>query len=160
MSAHHGAIISHFGYFAEMDNLIGSLKDAGLCKDVHYKELYIPQAELEGNVKPVLSSAMQVHFAHVCMHSCHEILVHVLCRPPPTSLMSTAAWSDGFALLLVLVLMSIHETCRAELLLILSSGVQSPEWHTQVVLCTGRCISHWYRSSFQFGGHSHMRLPQ
>ncbi len=33
---------------AEMDNLIGSLKDAGLCKDVHYKELYIPQAELEG----------------------------------------------------------------------------------------------------------------
>ena len=31
-----------------MDNLIGSLKDAGLCKDVHYKELYIPQAELEG----------------------------------------------------------------------------------------------------------------
>lgn len=34
--------------YAEMDNLIGSLKDAGLCKDVHYKELYIPQAELEG----------------------------------------------------------------------------------------------------------------
>lgn len=35
---------------AEMDNLIGSLKDAGLCKDVHYKELYIPQAELEGTM--------------------------------------------------------------------------------------------------------------
>lgn len=33
---------------AEMDHLIGTLKDAGLCKDVHYKELYIPQAELEG----------------------------------------------------------------------------------------------------------------
>ena len=33
---------------AEMDTLIGTLKDAGLCKDVHYKELYIPQAELEG----------------------------------------------------------------------------------------------------------------
>lgn len=31
-----------------MDRLIGTLKDAGLCKDVHYKELYIPQAELEG----------------------------------------------------------------------------------------------------------------
>lgn len=31
-----------------MDTLIGTLKDAGLCKDVHYKELYIPQAELEG----------------------------------------------------------------------------------------------------------------
>ncbi len=38
---------------AEMDNLIGSLKDAGLCKDVHYKELYIPQAELEGNCHPL-----------------------------------------------------------------------------------------------------------
>lgn len=35
---------------AEMDTLIGTLKDAGLCKDVHYKELYIPQAELEGKV--------------------------------------------------------------------------------------------------------------
>ena len=33
---------------AEMDHLIGTLKDGGLCKDVHYKELYIPQAELEG----------------------------------------------------------------------------------------------------------------
>lgn len=42
-------IISYFmTCCAEMDNLIGSLKDAGLCKDVHYKELYIPQAELEG----------------------------------------------------------------------------------------------------------------
>ncbi|KAL0049810.1 hypothetical protein WJX82_010329 [Trebouxia sp. C0006] len=36
-----------YGANDEMDNLIGSLKDAGLCKDVHYKELYIPQAELE-----------------------------------------------------------------------------------------------------------------
>ncbi len=42
-------VISYFmTCCAEMDNLIGSLKDAGLCKDVHYKELYIPQAELEG----------------------------------------------------------------------------------------------------------------
>ena len=38
---------------AEMDHLIGTLKDAGLCKDVHYKELYIPQAELEGR-EPVI----------------------------------------------------------------------------------------------------------
>ena len=41
-----------------MDNLIGSLKDAGLCKDVHYKELYIPQAELEGMWQSALSSAV------------------------------------------------------------------------------------------------------
>lgn len=39
----HSAVLA-----AEMDHLIGTLKDAGLCKDVHYKELYIPQAELEG----------------------------------------------------------------------------------------------------------------
>lgn len=36
-----------YGANDEMDTLIGTLKDAGLCKDVHYKELYIPQAELE-----------------------------------------------------------------------------------------------------------------
>ncbi|KAL3132707.1 hypothetical protein ABBQ32_009214 [Trebouxia sp. C0010 RCD-2024] len=36
-----------YGANDEMDHLIGTLKDAGLCKDVHYKELYIPQAELE-----------------------------------------------------------------------------------------------------------------
>ena len=42
------AATDFMSWLAEMDNLIGSLKDAGLCKDVHYKELYIPQAELEG----------------------------------------------------------------------------------------------------------------
>jgi len=45
---------------AEMDNLIGSLKDAGLCKDVHYKELYIPQAELEGEQSVLYDVARHV----------------------------------------------------------------------------------------------------
>ena len=43
-----------------MDTLIGTLKDAGLCKDVHYKELYIPQAELEGIVLHAVKSCLQM----------------------------------------------------------------------------------------------------
>lgn len=51
-----------------MDNLIGSLKDAGLCKDVHYKELYIPQAELEG-MQSTTSLSYQGQSASDCLQS-------------------------------------------------------------------------------------------
>ena len=33
-----------------MDHIIETLKDFGLCNEVHYKELYVPQAELDGEV--------------------------------------------------------------------------------------------------------------
>lgn len=33
---------------ADMNRIIGMLKAGGLCSDVLYKELYIPQAEIDG----------------------------------------------------------------------------------------------------------------
>lgn len=67
-----------------MEHLIGTLKDAGLCKDVHYKELYIPQAELEGV------------FAHVfdCVEKSFILVLHVslfvaLCAHGSISFIST-----------------------------------------------------------------------
>ena len=36
--------------FAEMDHLVATLKQSGLCKTAHYKELYLPQAEIEGEL--------------------------------------------------------------------------------------------------------------
>jgi len=61
---------------AEMDNLIGSLKDAGLCKDVHYKELYIPQAELEGEQKlPVAQCPHAVHRLLYCLMQESNLLI-------------------------------------------------------------------------------------
>lgn len=53
-----------------MDNLIGSLKDAGLCKDVHYKELYIPQAELEGEQSFMLHKVTMMFTA--CFPASHQ----------------------------------------------------------------------------------------
>ena len=77
-------------HHAEMDNLIGSLKDAGLCKDVHYKELYIPQAELEGmqSITPLSyqdqSASHCMQPSHLAQYACHiaiasQHLVQLLC---------------------------------------------------------------------------------
>lgn len=37
-----------YGASTEMQNIIATLKAAGLCSEVLYKELYIPQEELNG----------------------------------------------------------------------------------------------------------------
>ena len=68
----HSAVLA-----AEMDHLIGTLKDAGLCKDVHYKELYIPQAELEG---ACAQCCLYGNFAIVVLETCcvHLHGMHVL----------------------------------------------------------------------------------
>lgn len=36
-----------YGANDDMDHIIETLKDFGLCNEVHYKELYVPQAELD-----------------------------------------------------------------------------------------------------------------
>lgn len=36
-----------------MNRIIGMLKAAGLCSDVLYKELYIPQKEIDGGFTPL-----------------------------------------------------------------------------------------------------------
>ena len=59
---------------AEMDHLIGTLKDGGLCKDVHYKELYIPQAELEG------VCAYNTVLLQVCCVHLHCVQTFVQCQ--------------------------------------------------------------------------------
>lgn len=53
-----------YGASTEMQNIIATLKAAGLCSEVLYKELYIPQEELNGaplnafdSVLPMLASA-------------------------------------------------------------------------------------------------------
>jgi hypothetical protein len=37
-----------YGASEDMDHIIATLKAAGLCSEVLYKELYIPQPELDG----------------------------------------------------------------------------------------------------------------
>jgi hypothetical protein len=55
-----------FTAHADMNRIIGMLKAAGLCSDVLYKELYIPQEEIDGKytkydtAQPGLCTAIQV----------------------------------------------------------------------------------------------------
>lgn len=46
----HAAITHAAAPVAEMDHLVATLKQSGLCKTAHYKELYLPQAEIEGDL--------------------------------------------------------------------------------------------------------------
>lgn len=68
-----------------MDNLIGSLKDAGLCKDVHYKELYIPQAELEGMESITCLSYLGQSASDLpaVLKPCSVCMLHCYCTTTP-----------------------------------------------------------------------------
>lgn len=36
------------GLFAELEHLIATMKESGLCSTAHYKEMYLPQSEIDG----------------------------------------------------------------------------------------------------------------
>ena len=55
----HGVLLA-----AEMNDMIATLKQAGLCKDVHYKELYIRPSELE--------SGFQCRYLVLFCPSCYQ----------------------------------------------------------------------------------------
>jgi hypothetical protein len=42
---------------AEMDALVTRLKINGLCKSAHYKELYIPESEINGELSNIEASS-------------------------------------------------------------------------------------------------------
>lgn len=37
---------------AELDHLVSLMREEGLCQRAHYKELYLPKAEIEGKNCP------------------------------------------------------------------------------------------------------------
>lgn len=36
---------------AELDHLVALMREEGLCQQAHYKELYLPKAEIEGQIR-------------------------------------------------------------------------------------------------------------
>lgn len=72
---------------ADMNRIIGMLKAGGLCSDVLYKELYIPQAEIDGEhpLRPVKSLHAGACFAKVMSSRCATVFLLIgwlvgLCR--------------------------------------------------------------------------------
>jgi len=64
-----------YGASEDMDHIIATLQAAGLCSEVLYKELYIPQAELDG----VLLSPMLLSIHCSCDLLLYLALLFVSC---------------------------------------------------------------------------------